>query len=309
MEETLKGILSYANIHAMFENKTYYICNECGKKSIPININPKNIISKVGIEMEGMYRSIRTNTRWVWHTDQSVHKTVCNSCIKQRNARCICEETGDKPNCVRHHPPKCTCDFRLMGEYIMYPPMPYSKFNQFLTEVIKSYPDQVNATCGGHTHYSFESFLYYCLTMDISFVRGLIKMIIDFANNDATDEEDITTILNRVHGGVSYSRAEFNPISQIDGSGDRYTHVNYPYSKHKTIEIRVLPMMQEKNDMSLLLEKTTDYVDSYVRNVLNSMSAKKTRTVYTYNPEFAGKIKREDVMTYYMTQKPLIEAQ
>jgi len=126
--------------------------------------------------------------------------------------------------------------------------------------VMRNYPDRVNHTCGLHVHVSFRSAHLYALCAVPDFPKFLVEELKNWGERRSIKNE---CFWNRLAGGNRYcnhfplhegSITTAIDVQIIDG-GDRYTVVNYCYSKHGTIEVRVLPMFRSARTAVLAIEE------------------------------------------------------
>lgn len=109
-----------------------------------------------------------------------------------------------------------------------------------------NYPHLVNVTCGLHVHFSFQSMntMLNIMTPELE-----LHVVNDLARWGQAFKVPFThPFWNRICGGASYcQRGITDKIidSQFHSDNSRYYVTNYCYKKHKTMEIRVLPMFKE----------------------------------------------------------------
>lgn len=104
------------------------------------------------------------------------------------------------------------------------------------------YPDATNETCSMHVHVSFKDVESYARLADEEFLNFLIQ-------NLRTWGESRKIIKNhpfwkRLNGDAAYASLYHFPdqqIFKIDKHGERYTAINYAWSRFKTVEFRILP--------------------------------------------------------------------
>jgi len=108
--------------------------------------------------------------------------------------------------------------------------------------VRRNQPDAFNDTCGAHMHISTHSNGdYICLT-DKKFWETFRTKIGRWGNkmNFKKNHE----FWKRYEGKNSYCKPEFKPAEQLYSENTRYTQINYCWSKHKTLEFRILPIFE-----------------------------------------------------------------
>lgn len=113
------------------------------------------------------------------------------------------------------------------------------------------YPDKVNQTCGLHVHMSFETLRHYGLLMVPEYQETILEYLGRWAIAEGFPDNHY--IWPRLRGEIEYCKKEFNPDMQTTTKrkdwdhfrhGNRYTVIHY-CGRLKTIECRVLPMMQK----------------------------------------------------------------
>ena len=112
------------------------------------------------------------------------------------------------------------------------------------------YPDVVNESCGMHVHMSFGSALLYQKLMTPDFMDTICDSFLMWAKEKKFP--DTHHFITRLTGGSVYCQRRFSADKQVqrtrkeydrEQEGNRYTIVNYPFRLTGTIEVRVLPMM------------------------------------------------------------------
>jgi hypothetical protein len=174
-------------------------------------------IDKVGLELEGAFKTARFRgaTPLVLTHDGSVRE-FSNSIID-------------------------TC---RTGEVIS-PPLAY--WGDVVKFIQDSYPDSINRTCGMHVHISVPSVGAYEAIADQRFHDFLMKSLKIWGKKN--EVEATHSFWRRLAGTEFYCRNTYRPDEQIPltcKSDPRYSQINYCYSLHKTMEIRVLPMFKQK---------------------------------------------------------------
>lgn len=114
--------------------------------------------------------------------------------------------------------------------------------------VEKNYPSSVNSSCGLHVHISLKSNLSYSRLMSLEFYNFFLSRVETWGK-----EREILSTLpfwSRLKGANSYCRKTFAPDNQANKTSKdpwRYTHLNYCFALHSTIECRVFPMFKNKS--------------------------------------------------------------
>lgn len=141
---------------------------------------------------------------------------------------------------------------------------------ELLEWIQRCYPDHVNRSCGMHIHVSFKDNLAYAQLMTPSFYKYFLQEVEKWAIEKKLNEDSI--FWERFQGKNSYCKKEYNADMQTRMRGKesvRYAHLNYCYSLHKTIEVRLFPAFQKK---ALTLSAV-----QLVHDIFEGFLAKRTR--------------------------------
>lgn len=142
---------------------------------------------------------------------------------------------------------------------------PYSRWASITKFITQNYPDKVNTSCGFHIHISVPSVGYYQALMNKRFYNHLKYALAVWGRKNKIPKRDY--FWYRLSGKNTYCEDEFRPNVQVmdrSKSGYRYSIVNYCFSLHGTMEIRVLPMFRDP-DMSIsALHCVLKCVDKYL---------------------------------------------
>lgn len=116
--------------------------------------------------------------------------------------------------------------------------------------MMKYYPQYVNGTCGLHIHMSFNSAKDYSRLMAPEYPKTIVDYMIKWAEEEKLPKSH--PIWARLNGGNKYCQHEFYADLQaaktqkghnLEGEGHRYTVINYCFGLHKSLECRLLPML------------------------------------------------------------------
>ena len=171
-------------------------------------------IKRVGIELEGLFLSQNRNANY--HGDGSV---------VFRN-----EDGG------------------FVGE-VVSEPMGIGTVNDW---VLNNYPDQINNTCGCHIHVSFNSNMDYMNTMTQNFYDYFIDGMEKWGNEMKIKPNSQFWL--RLEGKNQYCKRMPKDNTVLiaecqkrgsDYNADRYYQLNHCWSKHKTLECRLLPIFKK----------------------------------------------------------------
>lgn len=205
-------------------------------------------IHMVGVEMEGG-----------WFPD-NVPDDLKSDCSVQVN------DDGDGDFCEDCDQYNCGCgnseDRYHNGEYVTDP---ISKWDYLVGEMKNNYPDKVNSTCGLHVHISVPSTRAYEALMSERFYNFLKKSLRVWGKKNNIPSSD--NFWHRLAGKNQYCEDFHDPDSQVfdtGKSGNRYCIVNYCFSCHGTMEVRVLPMFNNKNLSISAVERVLWTVNRYL---------------------------------------------
>lgn len=124
-----------------------------------------------------------------------------------------------------------------IGEFVSNPMYP-REIGEWL---YNAYPDRVNSTCGLHVHLSVKPEFYVRLAQS-KFATAFRASMTDWSNF-LTEKEQF---LARLRGRNTYCQDRFVPHEQMIGvNNERYAALNYCYGKHRTLEVRLLPMFRD----------------------------------------------------------------
>jgi hypothetical protein len=170
-----------------------------------------------------------------------------------------------------------TTDFvGFIGEL---PSPPFSCWDKFTEWYRANYPieSEYSPSCGGHIHISFRTMQAYCATTSDTFMTDLSKVMCDYA---VEHPEVGPELLSRFQGNNDYAKLQSKWRDQAYCSvkaGQRYTMVNYPHRRYSTIEVRAMPMSDNKEALLLSIEFLLEWVDTWVEIELNRQRCTPTR--------------------------------
>ena len=149
-----------------------------------------------------------------------------------------------------------------VGEIISPPLEEKEDLFKFMEE---NWPTEVTARCGFHFHFSLKSILFYTQLMSEKFyknyfMRDMRKWGKDYPCNNKS-------FWSRLDDGNHFCRAMFIPDKQIPLTQKvetRYTHLNYCYAMHKTIECRLFPMFVEFETGQSAIETLINCIENYL---------------------------------------------
>jgi len=144
-------------------------------------------------------------------------------------------------------------DIRQVGELVS-PPLAVVEKDavstlHFPTWLTASYPSSVNDSCGLHVHMSFKSAFTYQRLMTSQYPATILRYMSLWANKNLPLSHPIWP---RLAGKNEYCQHTFYAEDQVTRAdkdydhhrvGNRYSVIVYPWSRHQTVECRLLPMM------------------------------------------------------------------
>lgn len=195
----------------------------------PLNIDKflgkaKNRLNLIGVELEGGWYKMPDDLHPL--RDGSIHFGIPGDDV-------------NKVGLIKH-----------IGE-IPLPPLGLKEFPKILKLY---YPSYVNATCGMHVHLStLKAFAYQRLMINqpFSYPGTIVEYMRRWAKKEDFDKKH--PIWPRLEGKNEYCQHVFQADEQAKTAnkdydhhrdGHRYTVVSYCWSRYKTLECRLLPMME-----------------------------------------------------------------
>lgn len=150
------------------------------------------------------------------------------------------------------------------GEMVTPPMSAWGPTKDFMR---RNYPDHVGASCGMHIHMSFrENTLAISAILDSrEYQDKLLAELEKFGRKHRIRAE---YFWQRVQGRNEYCRLDWAP-ENIISNRERYRVVNFTaYHRHKTIEIRVLPMFRNQTLARAAVRKVLAFTDLYLRKAI-----------------------------------------
>jgi hypothetical protein len=169
----------------------------------------KSYIEKVGVEMEGGWNYKPDNLKY----DQSVE-----------------------------------VESMYRGE-VSSPPTSYENLQYLFEWMRKWYPQHVDASCGFHIHISLKNTLYYSQLMSEEFYEYFLQKTEEWGKKKEEQKYDMSLFWKRWRGDNKFCRRIFRADEQSivkDKQSCRYSHLNFCYTMHQTLECRLFPMFQSK---------------------------------------------------------------
>lgn len=147
---------------------------------------------------------------------------------------------------------------------ISSPPSRFTEIKKFLRE---NYPSDTNSTCGMHIHLSFYHNGIYSRLMTEDFYHYFLVEVEKWGK----ENEDFCDSLfwDRLKGENSFCRRKFNCDEQVEKEfkdGCRYAHLNYCFTLHNTIEVRIFPAFKQVEAAISALRKTIEIFEEWLKD-------------------------------------------
>lgn len=141
---------------------------------------------------------------------------------------------------------------------------------EYPTWVRKYYPSHINDTCGLHVHYSFTCALHYSLLMVPEYPKSIVVGVQEWAEEEKLPKDH--PIWDRLAGKNTACQHLFHADLQVGAGvekghdrmavGHRYTVIGYPYPRHTTIECRLLPGFENKEQAIRGIQRVLDITNA-----------------------------------------------
>lgn len=141
---------------------------------------------------------------------------------------------------------------------------PNTTLNRLITWITENHPTKANGSCGLHVHVSLKSDLDYLRLTDKSFYDYFLDSFNQWGMKNCPDHVEFWS---RFHGFNGYCLKRLQPHKQIndqDKSGFRYTQLNFCKALHGTLEVRMLPMFEDKDLTISAVCKLAEIIESYL---------------------------------------------
>lgn len=176
-------------------------------------------------------------------------------------------------------------ELQHVGE-IPLPPLTVEK----LPDVLQLYyPYYVNKTCGMHVHMSFRTpFSYQRLMVNqpYSFPATIVEYIKRWAEREKLPNTH--PIWERLEGKCEYCQHIFHAEEQAKSSnkdfdhhrhGHRYTVIGYCWGRYKTVECRLLPMMETKEQATRAVMEVVNITNAFLDSIAGYREQKKSAKI------------------------------
>lgn len=151
-----------------------------------------------------------------------------------------------------------------IGELIS--PRPHATLEEAVNFLNKNWPDDMTARCGFHIHFSLKNIRYYGQLMNKDFFDFFMGKMREWATDYCCSNPQFW---DRIENNNRYSRTSFSPEKQIKATakGDhRYTHLNYCFAMHKTIECRLFPTFESAETAISALTALVNCVEGWLES-------------------------------------------
>lgn len=186
-------------------------------------------IRLIGVELEGAWEATPSGGGGSRHDDASVD---------------IDNDEDDEGN----------TEFEFVGEFVSAP----SSLEGIVEFLENHYPDKSNASCGFHIHISVTSPLRYQQLMSEAFHEDFKRWARKWAESVKLPRTH--TFWERLAGRNHYCEDKFHADEQVclkQHEQPRYTHLNYAWGCHGTLECRLMPMFR---DLPIAISCVKNYV-------------------------------------------------
>lgn len=124
---------------------------------------------------------------------------------------------------------------------------PYESSAELSAWMLKNWPDITNKSCGLHFHISVNKNGYYSCLMDPKFYDFYKKSLSELIKKEKLNKNIQDRFNNKSSWAQTYCEDNFRPEKQFrvnkkvyrHNSTDRYAQLNYCWSLHSTLEVRV----------------------------------------------------------------------
>ncbi len=182
---------------------------------------------------------------------------------------------------------------------------PFDDKDELFKYMDENWPDEVTQKCGFHIHTSFKNINHYNELMNKKFYNYFLLEMEKWGNEYNCTNKNFWS---RLSGANNFCEKKFNPDAQTIFSGKdpiRYTHLNYCYKMHKTIECRLFPTFTEVKTAKSAVDALINCFENYLeqnppREIFKSKAVKVTNTPETYREEteddvFIVELENEDI--------------
>lgn len=242
----------------------------------------RNRIERVGIELEGGWNKVPKTFGDMALRLEHDGSVKFEDPVKQKELEMLADKARraasiEKQNAFQQAYALLEAEIRRSlprhkGE-IPSPPLSMTEWEPF---ILQCYPDKVNATCGLHVHMSFAHRLNYARIMTPDYMKAILKDLNEWAEEEKLDKDHPIwpriTKPNHDHCAHQYLgdaqvKQRRKDYHSRGTAHSRYTAINYCYAQHKTVECRLLPMMETKEQAVRGVRKVLTSTNQFLAKV------------------------------------------
>lgn len=155
----------------------------------------------------------------------------------------------------------------IVGE-LPSPPLLLKEWKKWLRS---NYPQHSNETCGMHVHMSFGNALQYMLCMNKAYPATVVKEFTSWSGEQALAKSH--PMWERLAAKSVYCQHLYDAELQAQRGdkghnqhepGHRYTVTNYAYNRTRTVECRLLPMMQSVEQAESAIQRLLNTTELFL---------------------------------------------
>lgn len=131
----------------------------------------------------------------------------------------------------------------------------------------RHYPSIINSTCGMHVHVSLHKVGDYLKLADERFYDYFLDRFESWGLKTIKSQKHIFWM--RLRGYNNFCRKQFRADEQFymrHKNDTRYTHINYCWSMHKTLECRLFPMFKYPYVTISAINEYIQCIEDYLTN-------------------------------------------
>jgi hypothetical protein len=196
------------------------------------------------------------------------------------------DEDDEQNNVYFKHDGSVNCESGIAGE-IASPRFRVDRMENFRIFARENMPIEANASAGLHVHVSFNTNEAYARCMDKEFIDKFYPAVKEFIVKSKFDLDVEVRFWERLDDQSNYCKNEFCPEYQsnplwnriYNSENGRYTHINYPFGQHQTIEARLFPSTTDPNELIKMVEFFIDFTNNYLKTQRKTERATRVRCV------------------------------
>ena len=155
-------------------------------------------------------------------------------------------------------------DYHFVGEI---PSPPITLLASLENWIKKNFPIAINESCGMHVHMSFKNTADYALLMDTSAFQDYVLRGLELCGH-RSGYDSSHVLFDRLEGYNEYCELSFCPDDQViltQKEHCRYNVLNYCWSLHRTLEVRVLPMFDTSKESYAAVCEVSRLVNEWLK--------------------------------------------